>query len=124
MKLSRKTKQKKMLSEHVKRIDTFFNAEYLLEEVQKKNQNISIATIYRFLNEEVKKGNLFRYVCEKTFVYSKEKQHCHFKCQKTGEMIHIDIDSLDFLKKKIPGSIMSVQIEVVGICNDCSNKVI
>ena len=71
------------------------------------------------MNEEVKKGNLHSYQCDRRTVYSKRKQHCQFTCQKTGEVIHFDVDSIDFLKKKIPGSIVSFQIEVVGLCESC-----
>jgi hypothetical protein len=38
--------------------------------------------------------------------------------EKTGKVIHFKIESLDFLKNKIPGTIKSFQIEVRGICNN------
>ena len=120
MKISRKTRQKGFLSDEVKKFRTFFGSEDLFEQAKKKNAGISIATIYRFMNEEVKKGNLHSYQCDRKTVYSKEKQHCQFICQKTGKIIHFDVNSIDFLKDKIPGSIVSFQIEVVGLCESCS----
>ena len=41
-------------------------------------------------------------------------------CEETGKIIHFDVDSLDFLKNKIPGTISSFQIEVRGVCSKCS----
>ena len=100
MKTSRKTRHKEFLRREVRKFKTFFSSEDLFEEAKKKNAGISIATVYRFMNEEVKKGNLHSYQCDRRTVYSKRKQHCQFTCQKTGEVIHFDVDSIDFLKKK------------------------
>ena len=43
-------------------------------------------------------------------------------CEETGKVIHFDVDSLDFLKNKIPGSISSFQIEVKGRCKECLKR--
>jgi Fe2+ or Zn2+ uptake regulation protein len=64
-------------------------------------------------------GTIYSYLCDRRIVYSREKKsHCHFICEKTGKVVHFDVDSLDFLKNKIPGSITSFQLEVKGICKD------
>lgn len=114
---SRNTRQKELLSETAQSFETFFDAEDLLTKV--KDKKLGIATVYRFLKEEVKKGRLHAYNCNRRTVYSKTKQHCHMVCKNTGKTMHFDIDDIDFIKKKIPGSIISIQIEVTGICNDC-----
>ena len=119
MKVSRKTRQKELLGSEVEKFRTFFTSEDVFTEARKKNKAVSMATVYRFMNEEVKKGNLHSYQCDRRTVYSKEKQHSQFICQKTGEVIHFSVDSIDFLKDKIPGSIVSFQIEVVGLCESC-----
>jgi Fe2+ or Zn2+ uptake regulation protein len=68
----------------------------------------------------VKNGELFAYTCNRRTVYSKgKKSHCHFECEKTGKIIHFEIDNIDFLKNKILGTITSFQLEVKGICNKC-----
>jgi Fe2+ or Zn2+ uptake regulation protein len=65
---------------------------------------------------------IFSYTCDNKLLYSNvKKSHCHFICQETGKVIHFDVDSLDFLKDKIPGEISSFQIEVKGICSKCNN---
>jgi Fe2+ or Zn2+ uptake regulation protein len=120
-KILRNTKQKVLIKHEILMIDTFFSAEELNRLVKKKDNRIGIATIYRLLNEMKKNGELYSYICDRKTVYSKEKRsHCHLICEKTGKIIHFDVDSLDFLKNKIPGSITSFQLEVRGVCNTCT----
>ena len=44
---NRNTKQKEIIKQEINKINSFFNAEQLLDEIQKKDKNIGIATIYR-----------------------------------------------------------------------------
>lgn len=118
---SRHTKQKEIISETVKRMQGFFDAEELHEQVKQKG--ISKATVYRYLTEAKDNTELYSYLCQRRNVYAKgKKSHCHFECEKTGNIIHFDVDNIDFLKDKIPGTITSFQIEVKGICNTCKKK--
>jgi len=116
--ITRITKQKKLLNEAIESLKNFFTAEDILKKVEK--DQIGMATIYRFLKEKRKNGELFAYTCDNRLTYSAEKKsHCHYICEETGEIIHFDVDSLDFLKDKIPGDIKSFHIEVRGTCKKC-----
>jgi len=118
----RNTKQKELLREKLEGIDTFFSAVELLELAKKESQNLGIATVYRFLNELKNNNSLYSYRCNRRTVYSRrDRNHCHFVCEKTGKVTHFNIDSLDFLRDKIPGSIKSFQLDVRGVCNDCGS---
>lgn len=121
---SRNTKQKELLTEEVKKFNSFFTAEDFFKQVRKKDPKIGIATVYRFLKDLVNKKELHSYICDRRTLYSRQNNsHCHFICEKTGKIIHFDINNLDFLKhikSKIPGSIRSVQLEIKGTCDDCS----
>jgi Fur family transcriptional regulator, ferric uptake regulator len=120
---TRNTKQKEIINKEISKFKTFFTAEELYEKVKAIDKSIGLATVYRFLKILRRNGNIFSYTCDGKLVYSKEnKSHCHFVCEETGKVIHFDINSLDFLKDKIPGSITSFQIEVKGICNKCSKS--
>lgn len=114
VKVIRQTKQKKEFQEIVHSFGSFFNA----QEVSDKS-SLPLATIYRHLKDLVDQGELYSYQCAGRAIYSiKKRSHCHFVCEKTGKVIHFDVDSLDFLKNKIPGDIDSFQIEVRGVCDD------
>jgi len=117
----RKTKQKELIEEEVKKLDSFFTAEELFKRVNQKDKKIGIATVYRFLRNLKKKEKLHSYLCNRKIVYSKEENnHCHFVCQKCGEIKHFDVKSLDFLK--IKESICHFQIDVHGTCKKCLKK--
>jgi len=117
----RQTKQKELLDREVKKIKSFFTAEELLIKIKKKDSNLGIATVYRFLNDLVNKRQIHSYVCNRKTVYSIDKNsHCHFICQKCGKVEHIQVNSLDFIKNKINGSICHFQIDINGLCDKCS----
>ena len=121
----RNTRQKEIIKEEVSKLNTFFTAEDLLKKVQNKDPKLGIATVYRFLNEMVKERKIHSYVCDRKNLYSLEKNsHCHFICEKTGKVLHFEINNLDFIKQiksEIPGAITSIQLEIKGICDDCSD---
>ena len=120
---TRNTKQKEIINKEINKFKTFFTAEELYEKVRLIDKNIGLATIYRFLKTLRKNRNIFSYNCDGKLIYSKEnRSHCHYVCEETGRVIHFNIDSLDFLKSKIPGSITSFQIEVKGVCTKCSKS--
>ena len=120
---NRNTKQKDIIDKEISKFKTFFSAEDLCNQVKKIDKNIGLATVYRHLKTQRKNGDIYFYTCGGKIIYSKEnRSHCHFLCEETGKVIHFDINSLDFLEDKIPGSITSFQLEVKGICNKCSKN--
>ncbi len=121
--ISRNTRQKGLIRGELSRTDSFFTAEEIHKKLKKKDSDIGIATVYRFLNEMKKKNELHSYVCQRKSLYSRnEKNHCHFICEKCGKAEHIDIDSVDFIRKKIKGNVCHFQVDVFGICTDCLKK--
>lgn len=119
----RQTKQKEMIKQEINSFSSFFNAEELYNKVMKMNKSAGIATVYRFLNSLVKNGEIHSYTCDRKTIYSNSKKnHCHFTCEKCGEIEHIDIKKLDFLKKQIKGEVCHFQIDVTGICEKCLSE--
>jgi|TARA_Y100000310_G_scaffold195610_1_gene195582 Fur family ferric uptake transcriptional regulator len=118
---SRNTKQKEIINKEIEKINDFFTSEDLYNIIKKKHPEIGLATIYRFMKELRKNNRIHAYTCNYRLLYSKDKKsHCHFFCEETEKVFHFDVDSLDFLKNKIPGSISSIQIEIKGKCGECS----
>lgn len=116
---SRTTRQYEVLTQAITQLASFFDAQELLRQAN-KTEDISQATVYRFLKDQVEEGELFEYRCEGSRVFTNQKRsHCHFICEETGKVIHFDVDNIDFLTDKIPGEIRSFQIEVRGVCEDC-----
>lgn len=116
----RQTRQKQLIEQEIDSFGSFFNAKELYNRVSKKNSFIGIATIYRFLNNLVKKGEIHSFLCDRKTIYSNSKKnHCHFTCEKCGDVKHMDIKKLDFLKKQVDGDICHFQIDVSGKCEKC-----
>ncbi|MCB9362026.1 transcriptional repressor [Candidatus Woesearchaeota archaeon] len=117
---SRKTNQKLLIDKQMRTFSGFFSAHDLFGRVHEHDATIGLATVYRFLKDLREAGKLYSYDCDNRQLYSTtKKSHCHFICEETGEIIHFDVNSLDFLKDKIPGTITSFQIEVRGVCKKC-----
>ena len=110
----RNTRQKEAINEQVSSMKAFFSAEELYDIIKEKHPDIGLATIYRNLKALVEEGVLHIYMCDRRQVYSKTKHHCHYIDEDTGKVTHFHVDSLDFLKDKLPGNITSFQIEVRG----------
>ena len=100
---------------------SFFSAEEFFKRLEKKDTSLGIATVYRFLKEMRKRGKIHAYTCGRSLIYSVHKNaHCHFICEKCGKIAHFPLNSLDFLKKNVPGEICHFQLDVHGVCKECS----
>jgi len=119
-KKSRITKQKELLDTEINSFTSFFTAKELFAKAKGKIHEIGIATIYRFLNERVKKHMLHSCFCNRTLVYSKnETNHAQFICEKCKKVVQFAIDDVSFVRKKIKGNICHVHVNVSGICDNC-----
>lgn len=119
----RTTQQLETLREATTQMDSFFDAKDLHAQASKKDQDLGIATVYRYLRDAVEHGRLHPYRCGRRNVYTrKQRSHCHFVCEETGKTVHFDLDDVEFLKDKIPGTITSIQLEVRGVCDECKPK--
>ncbi len=120
---TRVTRQEKILEEAVKKFSKFFTAEELLDETKKKDKDVGIATVYRFLKELEESKKIHSYTCRRKRVYSTKKDsHCHFVCEKCGKVEHFEISEVDFIKEKIEGEVCHFQIDVSGVCEECKKK--
>lgn len=118
--MKRITKQKELLKKELKTKKTFFTAEEFYKHVKKKDIKLGIATIYRFLNEEVNKKNIHSYTCNRRTLFStEEKTHAHFYCEECKKEKHIEMKNVDFLKNELSEEICHFQLDITGICKDC-----
>lgn len=117
---NRNTRQKKIIEEETGKFDSFFTADELFERVSKRDPNIGIATVYRYLKETGDDGGLHTYNCDRRAIYSiNDDSHCHFRCTQCGTESHIHIKKIDFMQKGVKGRICHFQIDIYGICEDC-----
>ncbi len=120
---SRTTKQKKVLEKIIGTLPAFFTAEELFNKSRKKDEKISLATVYRFLKDQSKKGRLHNFLCNKRRLYSREKtSHAHYICQRCKKITHFHLENLNFLKNKPHKDICHFQLEIYGTCDSCSKN--
>lgn len=124
VRISRKTKQKRLLEKNLANINVLFTGEDLFKKVRENDPRLGIATVYRFLKENREKGDLHAYMCKRKIVYSKKKtSHCHFFCEKCGKLEHITIEKIDFIKERVKGKICHFQLDVTGLCEKCAKLI-
>lgn len=115
--VSRETKQKQSMADAIESQRAFFTAAQLHEMVASE---IGIATVYRYLKDEAKRGKLHAYRCGKSTIYSAKKSaHCHFLCTRCKRVEHIAVEEAHFLKNIRAGTACHFQIDIHGICNAC-----
>ena len=118
--MGRKTQQERKIEEEIKNLNSFFDAEKLHERVFAKNNKIGIATVYRFLKKLTEEGKIHSYSCNRRVIYSSDlRSHCHFTCEECGEISHVNVEKLDFLKEKVRGDVCHFQINIAGVCEKC-----
>jgi len=120
---NRNTRQKSIIEEEATKFDSFFTADELFEMVRKRDPNIGIATVYRYLRDTGCNGELHTYYCDRRTIYSiNDDSHCHFRCTQCDTVSHISIKKIDFMQKGVKGRICHFQIDIYGICEDCLGK--
>ena len=109
--ISRQTKQKQLLHELIPTFATFFTAEQFYQRAQERDSHLGIATVYRFLRDLTTHHHLHSYLCNRRMIYSlQHKSHCHFICQRCTKLTNFNVDTLDFLDKRMRGTICHFQI--------------
>ncbi len=121
--MTRMTLQKKLLLDEIKSLKSFFDATELYTHAAKKDKQIGLATIYRFLTKLEQDGILHSFLCENRKIYSMGKtNHAHFTCEHCGQIKHIIPKNVDFLRASKGDEICHFQIELAGICSACKEK--
>jgi Fur family ferric uptake transcriptional regulator len=121
--MARMTKQKRIISEELDTLTSFFSADELFAKVNARDPGIGKATVYRYLRDLRESHELHSYLCDRRLVYSREDNgHSHFTCQLCGRVVHFDVDSIDFLARKVKGSICHFLIDVSGTCEECLER--
>lgn len=127
--MSYRTKQKEQIIDKIKSINHEFSTKELYELLDKE---IGLTTIYRLIDKLVKEGRLTKSIGDDNTTYYHYLEECnhhnHFylKCEKCGNMIHVDCDCINDLKAHIVkhhNFKMSNEHTIInGICNECSKE--
>ena len=131
------TKQKDLLSSYLKETGgKHFTVEDVCKHFASKNCEIGVATVYRYLEKMVGEGVVSKYIIDEhsaaCFQYLDEKvcdrkhEHFHLKCEKCGELIHLESKALSSVQNKIETqygfSLDPKRTVLYGLCSACNEK--
>lgn len=123
--LRRKTKQRSIILEELRKTKAHPSADLLFKMVRRKIPSISFGTVYRNLNLLRDQGQILELFCGK---YSCRydgnlKNHYHFFCVKCKNVFDIYeplLDNLDYrIGKKLGFQVQYHRIDFYGYCRDC-----
>lgn len=106
-------------------VKTHPTAEWIYTELKKDNSNISIATVYRNLNQLHEAGQIIKIdVGDGLDHYDAfTSDHCHFICKKCNSVLDIDVPSADSLQieaEKLNGVLVQKSSLIFyGLCSNC-----
>jgi len=121
----RSTRQRKIILEELRRIDSHPTAVELYETVRRRLPKISLGTVYRNLDLLAKQGTIQRLAPSgaETRFDAKRHPHYHVRCVRCGRIDDVGGFSPDpaaaALKEAGGYEILGHRLEFFGICPDC-----
>lgn len=126
--LRRETRQKKIILEELKKVNTHPTADSIFRMVRRKLTSISFGTVYRNLNLLRDRGEVLELACGKySCRYDGDtRNHYHLFCLKCKKASDLDMPVLKNLDEKVSkGSNFLVEyhrIDFYGYCKKCKGK--
>ena len=121
--MERLTNQKQIILDYLRNTKSHPTAEDVFQKVQKKLPRISLGTVYRNLNQFVKKNTIRELSGETKRFDADTSLHHHFICQKCHRVIDLNsiIISKKYLREKFKniGEVKDYELFVYGICKKC-----
>jgi len=123
------TRQRQLVLEVLKDTSGHLDAGMVYQEARKRDERISLATVYRSLDFLVKEGLIKESslgLDQAHFEVTTKTQHFHFMCLECGEVIELDAadihDSLNNACQAKNLQISETHLYVRGICDNCRAK--
>ncbi len=119
------SRQREQVLEVVRSTRTHPTADWVFHEVRKKLPNISLATVYRNLNQLVESKDISEVLSDGQLHFDANKEeHFHFICRSCNGIFDIEekrVESPDF---KLPRGyvVEDVKMDFYGLCPDCAAK--
>ena len=119
------SKQREALLRILRGVNTHPTADRLYEEIRKEFPKISLATVYRNLNQLVENGEIIRLECngEAEHYDGNPKKHYHFICRKCSAIIDVSISDAskinDLVIEKDILKVEDHELFFYGLCQNC-----
>lgn len=121
--MMKRTKQKQLLLNQLKKMHTHPTADEVFCALNKQQADISLATVYRHLNAFTQNGDIKR--IQKSGSADKFDgrldEHHHFICEQCGAISDVDLD-IEINLSDTSLSVHKYDVVLYGICDKCKNK--
>jgi Fur family ferric uptake transcriptional regulator len=124
----RMTRQRKVILEELRKVNTHPSADELYEMVRKRLPRISLGTVYRNLEILSESGNIQKLEpgCSLKRFDGNPSEHCHIRCVSCDRVVdapmipdlEIDLERVNSTDFKIIGH----RLEFLGLCPQCADK--
>ena len=122
------TRQRKVILEELRKVDTHPSADEIYEMVRKRLPRVSLGTIYRNLEILSETGEIQKLETGshlKRFD-GRADDHCHIRCLRCDRLVDIFVHLGAELDDRIRGytdfSVLGHKLEFVGICPKCQSQ--
>ncbi len=115
--MERNTKQRTIILDYLQSVKTHPNTETVYKDIKKKLPNISLATVYRILNNLSEEGNALKLDCDVAHFDGDTSEHAHFICSKCNKIY--DVFDIKINVSSKVGKIKNKKLYLYGICKKC-----
>ena len=127
-KTERFTRQRKVLLDELRGLDTHPTADELYELVRRKIPNISLGTVYRNLENFSRQGVILKIELsgDRKRFDGNTKPHLHFRCEQCERVTDVFTDKMAAIEDIINSiqteahRIDSFYVELKGVCKQCA----
>jgi len=117
------TSQKKIIFDYLKSVSTHPSARQVYSVVKKKLPQISLATVYRILENLEEKGEIQKILYKEIHYDGCLLGHAHFICEKCEHIFDIwEKIIIPQINAAKVGKIKKYQVCFYGICKKCQSK--
>ena len=118
----KRSKQRDKILEIVRSTNIHPTADWVFHEVRKKMPNVSLATVYRNLNQLVEADEISEVLSDGQLHFDANKdEHFHFICRSCKGIFDIEEKRVDSPEFKLPRGyiVQDVRMDFFGLCPDC-----
>lgn len=118
------TKYAKKILEIVESSHSHMTAEQIFEQLRQTYPTVVLATVYNNLNRLWEENRIRKLSVEgMPDRYDRKQRHDHLLCKRCGRLMDVDLGDLtDQLERKAGISILSYDLKLLYLCEECRNQ--
>ncbi|MDR1193356.1 MAG: transcriptional repressor [Peptococcaceae bacterium] len=122
------TRQKKVILDVLRSVNTHPTAEWIYQEAKREIPGLSLGTVYRNLNLLRENGEIkeLSYGSDQSHFDGRPKNHYHFCCTECGQVFDVPLPVLKTIERKAKAvsnfQITGHRLEFYGLCEECRQK--